>query len=99
MTYTAKELERLRRALDPAAVELRRWRRAHCMTVVELAAVLSISPSYLSDVERGRLPMPKHWKRRVADLYRRWSDAKLPAAAVARAERRAKDRPSKAKAG
>ena len=99
MTYTAKELERLGRALERDAIELRRWRRAHFMTVAELAAVLSISCSYLSDVERGRHPMPKHWKRRVADLYRRWSDAKLPAAAVARAERRAKDRPSKARTG
>lgn len=99
MAYTAKELERLGRALDPAVVELRRWRRAHFLTVAELAAILGINDAYLAHVELGWRAMPRSWPRRIAALYKRWSDMKLPTAAVARAERRAKDRPSKAKAG
>jgi hypothetical protein len=99
MTYTAKELERLGRAIAPPVVELRRWRRAHFLTVPELAAILGINAQYLGQVELGWRAMPRSWPRRIAALYKRWSDVRLPAASVVRAERRAKDRPSKAKAG
>ena len=92
MTYTAKELERLGRALDPAAIELRRWRRAHFMTVAELGAVLGVSARTMKDVELGMQRMPQRWLPLVAALYARWDDAKLPAAAARRAERRAKER-------
>lgn len=93
MTYTAEELQALGRRVDPRAVELRKWRRAHHLSQAELAAILGVDVHQLVRFETGVIAMPRAWPPLIDGLYRRWSDARMPHAAQKRAERRRRTRP------
>lgn len=88
MTYTARELRELGRPISAEAIELRRWRREHYLTIAELAAILGVSNSTLEKAEIGRARLPRSYVPLIRAMYARWSRAALPATAVARAERR-----------
>lgn len=62
--------EKERHPLCEFGLYIRALRDGHHQTIKDMAAILEVTPSAVSAVERGRQKVPPRWVDRIADYYR-----------------------------
>lgn len=76
MTWSSKEL--LLNGVDPRALEFRKWRRAHGLSIREMAALAGLARPTVQRIETGKWPVSRKAAEKLERIMMTFTEEMRP---------------------